>query len=185
MMRGLGLFRGQRRNPASGIVVTQIFSDTDVSDWSANQVTFAASAQTNPEDGGLATDVLEQALPNSHGISRLISFVSGTRYRVRLLVRGINESIVAFSSSVDAGGHYLYIDFTTGANLLSQAVSSITQQSLGGGWYVVSFEMDVTAAGGAPDLYIGISKPGPNPNFVGVPTDGITIGSVRIYQVGA
>lgn len=185
-MRGLGLGLGLRRKRRSGggaPAPVLIYSDTDVSDWTPTAVTFAVSPWGNPETGGPGIDVFETVANSTHSIGTLIPFQSGKTYQIRLLVRGINESIVGFFSSVDGGTHYLYINFTTGANLLSQAVSNVTQQSLGGGWYVVTFEMTVTAAGGSPDLTIGISKAGPTPVFPGVVTDGITVGSVMVYDI--
>src|ERR1043165_2131720 len=172
---GIGLHRVAPGGDIPGPVV--VFETTNVSDWSPSAVTFQVSAFGNPETGGQGIDARETTDNGTHGLSKAIPFEEGKLYRIRVLVRGLNETVMAIVSGVGGGSHYLYVDLTTGADLLSAGFSNLNWQSIGGGWCVVEVDVEVPSIG-TPDMYLGISKPGPNPVFVGAVTDGITVGSV-------
>lgn len=183
-MRGYGYFRGLKKKRQRLAGPTLVYTELDVSDWSAYQVTYG-TGPANPEDGGNSVAVLETVDGGTHGITSLVSGIVANRaYRFRILVKGINENIIAVVASMNGDSRYMYVDLTTGADLLSFGLTNLQFQDIGDGWKVIMVDTLVTDIT-FPNMYFGISKAGPNPLFSGSVTDGLAIGSVRIYDIGA
>jgi len=180
-MRGLGPGLGLS---LGAVRLLQIFSAVNAGflTWSVNGTTVGVGSTANPEDGAFGVDLRETATTGNHGAGSLIPFTAGN-YRIRILVNGTNETIIALFTSVDSSTKFLYYDFSTGTNISSSGFFNITRTPLGSGWFVITVDMSVAVPGGSPDLNISIAKPGPAPSFTGAITDGLVLGSCRVYRI--
>ncbi len=183
-MRGIGIGIGLAGSAVADDGVTLVYEATTptLTGWTGVNINIGTAPENNPETGSVASREFETAVTSAHYISANISFVQGTVYRIRTVVKSVDRAVFTVLLG-DTPTKYWYAQFGSSTAELSSGMSNPTVTDLGSGWYVMSIDVTLTTTSGAKSLRLGLGIMPISTNYLGEIAKGMYIGSIKIYSV--
>lgn len=152
--------------------------------WSKDNSSISANAAIAP-DGTTAMDkVVEAATTNTHGVTRSVSFVSGTTYAIEFFAKAAGRDYVLANFPTAAFGANLSSFFNLAAGTLGTAGAGCTNfiQHVGNSVYrCVSIAVATATAAGVPGIYL--SPNGATTSYLGDGSSGALLSDLSIKEI--
>jgi hypothetical protein len=154
----------------------------DTASWSKSNITITANSITAPNGTTTADSMFEQAVNGLHNIRQSITVISGSTYTLSAYVKANGRDWCIMVAG--AGGNGYYFNIASGS-VGSQTggtgtVSNPQIQSVGDGWYRISFQL--VAGSTTQGMELWTSTGNGNFSFLGDVTKGLYIWGAQLVE---